>query len=670
MIRHRFASFAIILTASLLYGETPTVYVGDASQHRIAAIATDNNGNTYVAGSRMVLSDPQPPSLFPTEKPDAFISKLASDTNERLWIRYFSGSESDAATAIALDRSGNIYVGGTTTSPDFPLVDPSAPFTPRSFVTKLTNDGSQVLWSTVYGGRDTRISALAIGPDNAIVVGATRILDVFGNSRAVLAKLDPASSAQLWSQEFYGTQVACSGGSTCFLSGRINTVSGIALDAAGNIYVAGNTNTTDFPTTPGALLQNGYGPYVRKFTSAGSLLWSTYLSNNRVGVSILVSPADLVTSIAADSRDGTIYVAGGGGPDWRTTSGALQTKYSGPEWPLFGPAGPRNAFVAKLKGTGDSIVYSTFIGRNDDNVPTSLVPDSAGNVYVSGTSLGRFGLTLDPDYILKLNGSGTALLQDSSYPTGSRGSAIVMDESGRIHASGGQTGLVTVLGKPQTPSVLYGVASAAGSSVTGRVAPGELISIYGASLGDRVLFGDTEAKILYSSKTQINTIVPFNRRLNERVTLTVQGPGTDVAQAEVSVTETQPEIFKTVGAQAAALNQDGSINTSGNPARAGEVISIWGTGSTGWSAATIPGDTNPLSSLQYLPVSAFMAALPFHSSVEFAGAAPGLPAGVFQINLRLPEQIYSPPDSPIQAVQIYPIAGNELGGPVFIYARQ
>ena len=63
---------------------------------------------------------------------------------------------------------------------------------------------------------------------------------------------------------------------------------------------------------------------------------------------------------------------------------------------MFGPAGPRNAFVARLKAAGDGFLYSTFIGRNNDNVPTSLVPDGSGNVFVSGTSLGRFGLTLGP----------------------------------------------------------------------------------------------------------------------------------------------------------------------------------------------------------------------------------------------------------------------------------
>jgi hypothetical protein len=69
----RFVFFALIFTAWQLFADTPVVYVGDRSQHRIAAMATDNTGNTYAAGSRIVLGDPQPPSVFPTEKPDVLL---------------------------------------------------------------------------------------------------------------------------------------------------------------------------------------------------------------------------------------------------------------------------------------------------------------------------------------------------------------------------------------------------------------------------------------------------------------------------------------------------------------------------------------------------------------------------------------------------------------------
>ena len=138
------------------------------------------------------------------------------------------------------------------------------------------------------------------------------------------------------------------------------------------------------------------------------------------------------------------------------------------------------------------------------------MPDGSGNVFVSGTSLGRFGLTLDTEYIIKLNSSGTSLLQDISYPA-ARGSAIALDESGRIHAIRRTNRTRDSSGWASGAFVLYGVANAAGTAVTGRIAPGELISIYGASLGNRVLFDDTEATILYASSSQSNTIVPFNR---------------------------------------------------------------------------------------------------------------------------------------------------------------
>ena len=134
------------LSIGLLRADTPTVYVGDQTQHRIAAIATDATGNTYVTGTRVFLYESvYPNAIIPTEKPEVFIAKLDANTNERLWIRYFSGKDTDAGTAIGLDGEGNIYVGGTTTSPNFPLVNAMQTDPAHSFILKLSNDGSRLI---------------------------------------------------------------------------------------------------------------------------------------------------------------------------------------------------------------------------------------------------------------------------------------------------------------------------------------------------------------------------------------------------------------------------------------------------------------------------------------------------------------------------------------------
>jgi beta-propeller repeat-containing protein len=397
----------------------------------------------------------------------------------------------------------------------------------------------------------------------------------------------------LWEQQFYGSQLACTGGSSCFLSARQNGAT-IAVDPLGNIYAGGNTNTIDFPTTPGAFLERGYGPYILKLSPAGQVLWSTYLTNNRVGIGYPVGPADTLTAIAA-GPDGNVYFAGGGSPNWPVTPGAYKTKYEGPEWPPFGPPGPRNAYVAKMNGAGTALVYSTFIGHND-SMPNSIAVDAAGIAFVSSAGVDLYLA----DYISAVNATGSSLLLDNTYASGSRGTQIAIDATGRLHAVGGAAGVVTIVDRTPAASGLFGVVNAAGPSVVGRVARGELISIYGWSLGDRVFFDDLSAPVLYSSSDQINAIVPFSVTGQERVTISVRKNGIETGKAVVALTEAQPEIFTLASRQAAALNEDGSVNSNSNPAKAGSLITVWGTGTAGWPSDITPGATNPLSPLLWL----------------------------------------------------------------------
>ena len=434
---------SVILAFHGLIADSPTVYVGDSNEHRIAAVVTDASGNTYVTGSRIFRSAPPGSSIIAIEKPEVFVAKL-DVTNERLWIQYFSGKEIESGTAVAADRDGNVYVAGYTTSPNFPLRNPLQTEPAGAFLMKLAGDASRVHWSTYYGVPGTRIDSIAVAADGTVVLGGNVMTDSFRNTRAFVSKIDVNSNKVLWEQQFGGNQLACTGGSSCFLSSRNNSAT-IAIDGLGNIYAAGNTNTLDFPTTPGAFLEHGYGPYVRKFNPSGAVVWSTYLTNNRVGAGYPVAPADRLSAIAAGS-DGSVYLTGGGSPNWPTTPGTYKTTYEGPAWPPFGPAGPPNPYVAKMNPDGASIVYSTFIGHNN-TVPTSIALDSSGNAYVSG---GPYD-DAPADYITSVNPAGSALVFDTTYARGSRGRQIVLDANGRIHAAGA-AGVITVVDRTPAPS--------------------------------------------------------------------------------------------------------------------------------------------------------------------------------------------------------------------------
>ena len=626
--------------------DSPVVFVGDKYRHSILAAAVDRAGNTYVTGYRAI-----PTASFPAldrERLEIFVAKLDAANNDRLWVRYFSFSRSDAGTAIAVDDAGSIYVAGNTSSGATQSSSPGS-----GFVMKVSNDASRLLWTRYHGPAVTRISSVAVGSDQSIVIaGTTTLSNVNLDEEAFVAKLGADGDRVIWEQRYNGAHHVCSGGSTCYLSPH-RTTAKIAMDSGGSIIAAGHTNTTDLPTTAQAFTRTGCGPYIRKYSATGELIWSTYLTNNKVGADVLARPADTLSAIAV-GPDNSIYFTGGGSPDWPTTPEAYRTKYEGPRWEPYGNGGTPNAYVARLSSDGTKLLYSTFIGRNGN--PSSIAVDAKGNAFVSGSANAP-----QPDYITSLNSTGASLVSDLEYSNGSRGKGILIDAAGRIHASGGETGVVAIVeGTAQAGT--FGIANAAGRSVAGRVTPGELISIYGRLLGDQVFVNDVAVPVFYSSDSQVNTIIPFSVRLSDRLTITTRKNGVDRSKAVVSVTEAQPELFTFPDGRAAALNEDGSINSFENPAKPGTIVSVWGTGAPGWLSDSKEGSVNPSSPLQRLDVDLQRDVQPV-----FAGAAPGLLTGVFQVNFKLPLGPFVAQPRPYS---VYPISGMAVGSSAFVYVSQ
>jgi len=207
-----------------------------------------------------------------------------------------------------------------------------------------------------------------------------------------------------------------------------------------------------------------------------------------------------------------------------------------------------------------------------------------------------------------------------------------------------------------SPAISAVVNSA--SYLEGAVSPGELVTIFGANLGPpsgasgnvsgnfvtdtaentQVSIGGVAAPILFVSPTQINTVVPFGvTGTSAQVQVLYQGKAT--ASATVSIQAASPALFSldsNGGGQGAILNQDGSVNTHTNPAAPGSEVVLYATG----AGLTTPASTDGfLTTAPYpapvLPVSVTIDGLPAH--VVYAGAAPGLVAGVLQINVVVPE---------------------------------
>lgn len=213
--------------------------------------------------------------------------------------------------------------------------------------------------------------------------------------------------------------------------------SGIKVDTAGNAYVTGSTNSSNFPTTAGSLHPSQAGSFdifVTKLNPAGNgLVYSTYLGG---------SGNDFSTGIALDASE-SVYITGQtGSTNFPTTPGAFQPTLSG---------GPADAFVVKLAANGSSLTYSTYVGGTSQDQANAITVDGSGNAYITGSGQANFPATAsafsttfianDAEiFVTKLNALGTGLLYSTAipgaHPATDTGRAIVVDAGGNAYVSG------------------------------------------------------------------------------------------------------------------------------------------------------------------------------------------------------------------------------------------
>lgn len=163
-----------------------------------------------------------------------------------------------------------------------------------------------------------------------------------------------------------------------FLGGSLqDQVRDIAVDAQGNVYVTGGTQSANFPTTAGAYdqTQNGnYDVYVAKLNPQGQLVWSTFIGGPNY---------DRAYGVEVDAQ-GYVYVAGRAGDQFPVTGGAFQTTFQGsPDVP---PYGPQDGFVCKLKPDGSALVFCSYFGTDDKKIVRDLALDAQGNIYLGSSS--------------------------------------------------------------------------------------------------------------------------------------------------------------------------------------------------------------------------------------------------------------------------------------------
>jgi len=210
----------------------------------------------------------------------------------------------------------------------------------------------------------------------------------------------------------------------------------IAADSSGEAFVAGETGSTDFPTTPGALQDSSDGnihAFVTKLDPSGSsLVYSTYIGG---------TGRDRINGIAVDGAGNAYIVGRTGSQDFPVTANAFQRIFGG---------GMFDAFDAKLNPTGDGLVFSTFLGGSLNDAAFGVAFDTAGNSYVVGGTDSFKDFPITPNafqytakntvpFVAEVNADGSDLLY-SSYIGGSsnrqRGNAIAVDTSGNFYITG------------------------------------------------------------------------------------------------------------------------------------------------------------------------------------------------------------------------------------------
>jgi Bacterial Ig-like domain (group 3)/Beta-propeller repeat len=423
-----------------------STYLGGNNDDIGLGIAVDAAGNAYIVGTTSSTNFPTASPIQPVLGGDgvgnAFVTKINAAGTALIYSTYLGGSTypgngDNSGAAIAVDAAGNAYVTGYTDSTNFPTtanaVQPASDGDRDAFVSKLNAAGTALVYSTYLGGSnlDEGDGIAVDASGDAYVTGFTDSTDfptttnslqsALNGGAAFVTKLNAAGSGLVYSTYL--------GGAEGF---------GIAVDASGNAYITGVTDSADFPTVNPIQATIGGGLYpenafVSKLNASGSaLVYSTYLGDVYT----------LGFGIAVDAS-GDAYVTGITGSTDFPTVNPLQSDLN---------VNADHAFVSKLNATGSALVYSTLLGGSGEDEGFGIAVDASGNAYVTGSTSSSDFPTVDPTetfngsedngFVSKLNASGSALLF-STYLGGGGGPdigghsrAIAVDASGDAFVTG------------------------------------------------------------------------------------------------------------------------------------------------------------------------------------------------------------------------------------------
>lgn len=656
-----------------------STYEGGSGLDYAYAVAVDSIGNTYVVGGAGSTNFPASGGLQSALKgaEDVFVTKINPSGSAKLYSTYLGGGGPDEGHGIGVDVQGNAYITGNSGSIDFPLKN-AIQATPGgsgdAFLAKLNATGSALIYCTYLGGsgEDTGSAVAVDAAGNAYVTGSTFSNDfpttnpyqsVKGAQEdAFVAKMNPAGTAWVYSTYLGGNNV--------------DQGNSIAVDSAGNAYVAGYTASSNFPVqSPFQSLNaaNSVDAFVTKLNPAGSaLVYSTYLGG---------SSTDYATAIAVDSS-GSAYVTGIVTSDDFPLANPIDSK--------LGSHAVDDVFVTKFNPSGSGLVYSTYLGGASADDAYAIAVDHAGNAWITGrTNSSDFPLTNPIQatrfafdmFITEIDASGsTKLFSTFLGGTGSEsGRGIAVDQLGNVHIAGEGTSTdfpvvnpvqgsngggavpqdAIILSLGTAPPVTGLTITAVSDNLVdgGPVVPGGWFYVKGSNLSDtqriwgtsdfsdsttlptdlngvEVWVNGAPVPVYFISPTQVNAQAPSNISGSITVQVFRLGVGSNILTAPVA--QVQPSIYfyeANSKKYAAALFADYSI--VGDPAvvpgthkaKPGDIIQLYAAGLGPSSSGTALTSPVPITGVSVTVGSA---------SAQILGAYLVAP-GQYQINFVVPQ---------------------------------
>lgn len=414
-----------------------STYLGGTNTDVAYSVAVDNQNFSYLTGHTRSINLPIVGGFQPNNRglEDAFVFKIAPAGNAIVYSSYLGGSaaglgDGDFGYTIAVDESGSVYITGETTSNDFPVLNALQPVRGGgrdAFLTRINPAGNALVFSTYIGGSESehgRVTAdahsskagnrLALdAAGNAVVIGYTWSTDF-----PILNAFQSTSRGQ---SDVFVVRVSSSGSllsSTYFGGNNLDLAYAVALDSSGNIFISGNTTSTNLPTTPGAFQTTHRGNqdvFLVKFNpNASAVLFSTYAGG---------TGADSAQGIAIDPSGNALLIG-------ETTS---------TNFPVLNPMQPTsggNTDVFLLKANSQGVVqWSTYLGGLSTDLGAAIAIGSGGNLFITGSAASPNFPTAAP---IQFNRGGFDLFVARIFD------AATLSLAGIAPNKGGNTGNVTV----------------------------------------------------------------------------------------------------------------------------------------------------------------------------------------------------------------------------------